>query len=116
MVSGLYFSQVITVFCTVQLLRWTVLSYHISLTNWTGVLPQFLWPQLNHNITPVEEVASSRPSKSQDWEGIARTLSVAFSTLNKALELTGRAGGGYREQMERLLDKFRSEDSKPLKR
>ena len=68
------------------------MSYHISLTNWTGVLPQFLWPQLNHDITLAEEVASCRRSKSQDWEGIARTLSVAFSTLNKDLELTGRAG------------------------
>ena len=76
-------------------------------------MPQFQWPALFYDIALAREVASCHPSKSEDWEGIAKTLSVAFSTLNKPVELKGR---GCREEMERLLDKFCSEESASLKR
>ena len=77
------------------------------------IMPQFRWPALFYDIALAREVASCRPNKSEDWEDIARTLSVAFSTLNKPVELKGR---GCRERMGRLLDKLRSEDSLSLKR
>lgn len=76
-------------------------------------MPQFRWPELQHDISLAREVAGSRPSKPSDWETIAGTLSVAFSTEEKAVELKGR---GCRERLERLLEKFKSDDSKSLKR
>lgn len=76
-------------------------------------MPQFRWPELKHDVLLAKEVAASRPSKPVDWEAIAGTLSVIFSTEEKAIDLKGR---GCRERMERLLEKFKSEDSKSLKR
>ena len=76
-------------------------------------MPQFRWPELMHDISLAREGASSHPSKPADWESIAGVLSSAFSTEDKPIELKGR---GCRERMDRLLEKFRAEDSKSLKR
>ena len=76
-------------------------------------MPQFWWPELSHDVALAKEVVSHRPSKAQDWEAIAQTLSTSFSTANKPVELKGR---GCRERMERLLEKFHAEDTKSLKR
>ena len=53
-------------------------------------MPQFLWPELRHDISLAREVASSRPSKPADWESIAGVLSSTFSTEDKPIELKGR--------------------------
>ena len=76
-------------------------------------MPQFRWPELHHDHSLAREVASTRPSKSADWDKIAGTLSALFSTEDKPVELKGR---GCRERLERLLDKFKSDDAKSLKR
>ena len=76
-------------------------------------MPQFRWPELSNDVALAREVASTRPSKSTDWENIAGVLSTQFSTEEKPVELKGR---GCRERLERLLDKFKLEDSKALKR
>ena len=76
-------------------------------------MPQFRWPELRNDVALAREVASARPTKSADWEKIAGSLSAQFSTEEKPVELKGR---GCRERLERLLDKYKSEDSKALKR
>ena len=77
-------------------------------------MPQFRWPELQHDLSLAKEVTSRRPSKPADWEVIAETLSADFSIKDKPPEeLKGR---GCRERLERLLDKFKAEDSKSLKR
>ena len=76
-------------------------------------MPQFRWPELLNDVALAREVASTRPAKSADWEKIAGTLSAQFSTEEKPVDLKGR---GCRERLERLLEKFKSEESKALKR
>ena len=66
-----------------------------------------------HDVALAREVMSCRPNKPQEWEEIAEKLSTAFSTEGKTVELKGR---GCRERMDRLLDKYKSDDSKSLKR
>ena len=53
------------------------------------------------------------PEKPQEWEDIAKRLSEAFSTEVKQGELKGR---GCRERMDRILDSYKGEDAKALKR
>ena len=60
-----------------------------------------------------KEVAQYMPEKPQEWEDIAKGLSEAFSTEAKQVELKGR---GYRERMDRILDRYKEEDAKALKR
>ena len=76
-------------------------------------MPQFQWLGLHDDLSLAREVASTHPSKSVDCEKIAGTLTALFSTKGKPVELKGR---GCRERLERLLDKFKSDDSKSLKR
>ena len=64
-------------------------------------MPQFRWPEQLNDVALARGVASTRPAKNADWEKIAGTLSAQ--------------GRGCRERLERLLDKFKSEDSKALK-
>ena len=75
-------------------------------------MPRFWWPDLEHHLALAREVISCRPSKLQDWEEITAKLSKVFSSEDKPVELRGR---GCRERMNRLLDKFKAEDSKSLK-
>ena len=76
-------------------------------------MPQFRWPDVENDIFLAREVVGHRPTKAADWEAIAGILNAAFSTPSKVVQLKGR---GCRERLERLLDKFRSEDTQSLKR
>ena len=57
------------------------------------------------------EVDAARPEKSSDWDLIAAKLSNHFSTPEKPVELTGRS---CRERMDRVLEKYKSEESRSL--
>ena len=76
-------------------------------------MPSFRWPDVSHDIALAIEVISHRPQKPVDWDAIAGTLSSAFSTEEKPVELKGR---GCRERMDLLLRKYKDEDAKALKR
>ena len=76
-------------------------------------MPQFRWPDVDKDLCLAREVAARRPSKPPEWDTIAGILSTAFSTARRPVKLKGR---GCRERMERLLDKFRSDDRQALKR
>ena len=73
----------------------------------------FKWPDTRHDIALAIEVATSNPVKPHDWEAIAGRLSTAVSTDLTQVELKAR---GCRERMDRLLEKFKVEDAKALKR
>jgi hypothetical protein len=66
-----------------------------------------------NNIMLATEVAARRPTSSSEWDVIARILSDAFSTVEKPVDVSGRA---CRERLERLLNKYKDEDKKSLKR
>jgi hypothetical protein len=66
-----------------------------------------------HDIMLAKEVAARRPNLASDWDSIATALSEAFSTDEKKVDLTGRA---CRERMNRLLQKYREDDRKSLKK
>ena len=72
-------------------------------------MPQFRWPEVQHDIILAREAAAKRPLKLP----IAKTLSSAFSTSSRPVHLKGR---GCKERMDRLLAKFNSEDKQSLKR
>ena len=74
---------------------------------------QFRWPELSHNICLAREVVGRRPSKPLEWEEVAAIPSRTFSTSTKPVKLKGR---GCRERLERLVEKFRTEESQSLKR
>ena len=73
----------------------------------------FRWPETRHDVDLAKEVAAYRPSKPLDWKQIAVTHSEKFSSEDKRVELKGR---GCRERLERLLDKYKADDAKVLKR
>ena len=75
---------------------------------------QFRWPEVWHDLALAREVAAQRPKKPADWTEIAERLSCAFSASGRLkVDLKGR---GCRERLDRLVGKFRSEESKSLKR
>ena len=76
-------------------------------------MPIFRWPDLVHDIALVKEIVANRPTKPLYWEAIAVTLSSAFSTTEKLVELKGR---GCRERLDLIIEKFKAEDAKSLKR
>ena len=73
----------------------------------------FRWPETYHDLALAKEVAQYMPEKPQEWEEIAKRLSEVFSTETKQVELKGR---GCRERMDRLLERYKTEDAKALKR
>lgn len=73
----------------------------------------FRWPENKHDIALATEVAAFSPVKPKDWETLAARLSKMFTTESTNVELKGR---GCRERLERLIDKFKAEDAKALKR
>jgi hypothetical protein len=73
----------------------------------------FRWPDTKHDIALAKEVAAVKPVSSEDWEIIARTLGTLLSTNDKPVELKGR---GCRERLQRLIEKFKKEDARSLKR
>ena len=73
----------------------------------------FRWPLVQNDIDLAIEVDAARPEKSSDWDLIAAKLNNHFSTPEKPVELTGRS---CRERMDRVLEKYKSEESRSLKR
>ena len=82
------------------------------MTNRT-VMPQFRWPSVCNDLALDREVAAIRPSKPSEWEEVAAALNSTFSTEERFVDLKGR---GCRERMERLIEKFRADDAKSLRR
>ena len=76
-------------------------------------MPIFRWPDLVHDIALVKEIVANRPTKPLYWEAITITLSSAFSTTETLVELKGR---GCRERLDWIIEKFKAEDAKSLKR
>ena len=73
----------------------------------------FRWPSIQQDLALAREVAARKPEKTSDWDAVALALSQAFSTDENVIMLKAR---GCRERMERLLQKYRTEDAKGLKR
>ena len=67
----------------------------------------FRWPEMK------QEVAKYFPEKPQEWDEVAKIPRKAFSTEDKRVEVKGR---GCREKMDRILEKYQSEEAKALKR
>ena len=103
------------VMCLVSLVRAYFYECLILCTHSAScfIMPSFRWPETRHDIALAKEVASRRPVKPLDWDAIASDINASFSTVEKPVELKGR---GCRERMDRLLDKFKSEDARSLKR
>ena len=40
----------------------------------------FRWPRVEHDIALCKEIVDRRPSKSEDWEDVAKHLSRLFTT------------------------------------
>ena len=72
----------------------------------------FRW-SLSNDVMLAKEVAGNRPDVAADWDNVASTLSTAFSTDEKKVEITGRA---CRERLKRLLIKYNEDDKKSLKK
>ena len=73
----------------------------------------FRWPTASNDIMLGTEVAARKPKSPADWETIVGILSQAFRSDDKQVDLTGRA---CREWLERLINKFKEEDKKSLKK
>lgn len=76
-------------------------------------MPPFRWPSMLNDVMLAKEVAAHRPKSGAEWDGIASNLSKAFSTAEKPVDLSGRA---CRERLERLLNKYKDEDNRSLRR
>lgn len=76
-------------------------------------MPSFRWPEIHHDIALAKEVISKRPRRASEWDIIATILNETFSTEKKAVCLKGR---GCRDRMNRLVEKYRSEEKRSLKR
>ena len=76
-------------------------------------MPAFRWSSIANDIMLAAEVAARRPSSSAEWEVIAGIVSQAFSMVGKPVDLSGRACS---ERMEQILQKYKDEDRKSLKR
>ena len=73
----------------------------------------FRWPLPKQDLMLSMEVAARNPTKAGDWDAIAKVLRQEFTTDDKPVLLTGRA---CRERLDRLIDKYKDEDKKSLKR
>jgi len=73
----------------------------------------FRWSLLEHDLALAKEVAAKKPSKPDEWEKVALLLSAVFTSDDRKIELKGR---GCRERMDRLLEKYSTEDKRALKR
>lgn len=47
----------------------------------------FRWPENKHELALAREVAKYFPEKPQEWDEVAKTLSKAFSSDDKQVEL-----------------------------
>ena len=76
-------------------------------------MPSFRWLDIQQDIALAKEVMSKRPKRIGEWDIIAGILNNIFSTEEKSVSLKGR---GCRDRMNRLVEKYRSEDKRSLKR
>lgn len=68
----------------------------------------FRWPKVEHDLALVKEYTESRPSKPDEWDEVAKRLSVVFQS-----EVKGR---GCREHLDLLIKKHKANEKKALKR
>ena len=73
----------------------------------------FRWPNSTHDIALATEVVANWPQRPEDWNKVAATLSMHFSTEEKPVQLTGRA---CRDRLTLLLTKHKADDARALKR
>ena len=73
----------------------------------------FRWPLPKHDIMLAKEYAARKPDKIDEWDSIALVLSSEFGTEDKPIVLTGRA---CKERLRRLLDKYKDDDKKSLRK
>ena len=76
-------------------------------------MPSFRWPYLVQDLVLAKEVVSTRPFKATEWDQVAQKLSFTFSTPQREVVLKGR---GCRERLNRLIQKYKFEDARALKR
>ena len=76
-------------------------------------MPTFRWPDTSYDIILAKEVVASRPTKPLDWDLIASKLNGVFSTEDVPVYLKGR---GCKERMERLLNKYKTDDTASIRR
>ena len=72
------------------------------------VMPPFRWPKVEHDLALVKEYTESRPSKPDEWDEVAKRLSVVFQSKVK--------GRGCREHLDLLIKKHKADEKKALKR
>ena len=73
----------------------------------------FRWPLLRQDVMLATEVVARRPIKPSDWETIAQVLTNEFKTEDKPVQLTGRA---CRERIDRIMQKYKEDDKRALKK
>ncbi|XP_028394488.1 uncharacterized protein LOC114518681 [Dendronephthya gigantea] len=76
-------------------------------------MPPFRWPKVEHDLALCKEVVAERPVRPEDWEIIASSLSVIFSTTESQVHLKGRS---CREHLDLLVKKFKADEKNALKR
>lgn len=76
-------------------------------------MPAFRWPKLEHDVLLCREVVGNRPSRTDEWDVIASTLSLLFSSENSPVVLKGR---GCREHVDLLVKKFKTDENASLKK
>lgn len=89
------------------------LKIYASVFTESVIMAPFRWPETRHDIALATEVTACNPVKPSDWENLAARLSELFPTESAKVELKGR---GCRERVDRLIEKFKAEDAKALKR
>ena len=72
------------------------------------VMAPFRWPKIEHDLALVKEYTESRPSKPDEWDEVAKRLSLVFQS-----EVKGR---GCREHLDLLIKKHKANEKKALKR
>ena len=65
----------------------------------------FRWQKIEHDLALVKEYTESRPSKPDEWDEVAKRLSVVFQS-----EVKGR------EHLDLLIKKHKANEKKVLKR
>lgn len=73
----------------------------------------FHWLKVVNDIALCKEIIARCPVKPKEWEEVAATLSILFTSENSPVQLKGR---GCRERGELLIKKYKSDDRKALKR
>ena len=73
----------------------------------------FRWPKVEHDIALCKEIIAVRPKRPEEWESVASSLSVVFSTDEIPVCLRGRA---CREHLDLLIKKFKADEKAALKR